>query len=165
MRLITKPNQWSCILAAFAMAMDVSVEELVSVIEHDGSEIVFPGLSEPMCRRGFHVQELIHAALWYDLSVTPYELVPAIQSTPLPDIRTPNWFAINDPRRKRNFEIIVERHQGVITGRGFRCNHAVAFEKGQIFDPDGRTYPFSFQQCESLGFYAQCVWLVLPIES
>ncbi len=164
MRLITKPNRWSCILAAFAMAMDVSVEELLSVIEHDGSEIAFPGLSEPMCRRGFHVQELIHAALWYDLTVTPYELMPAILPTPYPE-NDHGSLVITQPRRKRNFEIIVEKHQGVITGRGFRCNHAVAFEKGQIFDPDGRTYPFSFQQCESLGFYAQCVWLVLPIES
>ena len=73
-----KPNKWSCAVTAFAMALHVPVQELIQEIGHDGSEIVFPELEEPMRRRGFHSQELIYAAWKRGFTVTPIELMPVI---------------------------------------------------------------------------------------
>ena len=66
---------------AFAMALDMPVADLLAAIGHDGSEIVFPSLPEPLCRRCFHVQELIQVALSRGLAVTPVELFPVLQPT------------------------------------------------------------------------------------
>lgn len=160
MRLITKPNPWSCILSAFAMALDVSNEDLIELLRHDGSETIFPGLPEPACRRGFHIQELIHVAIYLNKTVTPYELVPAIAPTPLMDFSTARWHAIGSTHRKVFFEQLINWERGVITGRTPTTNHAVAFDKRVIYDPDGRQFPFSFEACEKRNFFAQCVWLV-----
>lgn len=140
------------------MALDVSVEELTALLRHDGSEILFSGLPEPACRRGFHIQELIHVAICLNRSVTPYELVPAIAPT---GFNPALWgHAIGSTYRRSFFEHLIREHRGVITGRTPTTNHAVAFKVGQIYDPDGRTYPFSFEYCEKRNFYAQCVWLI-----
>lgn len=162
MRLLKKPNPWGCSITSFAMALDVSVETLQSYIGHDGSEIVFPELPEPMCRRGFHQQELIFAALNLGWTVTPFELVPAIQSTPVAGF-TPKVITLDSEDRRLMFAIMVRAFRGVLTGLGSRCHHAVAFDRGAVYDPDGATYSFSFPECERRRFIAQCVWLVRPL--
>jgi hypothetical protein len=164
MQLQKKPNQWSCSIAAFAMACDVPIHDFMSMVGHDGSEVVFPELPEPMCRRGFHVQELIQVALAFNKTVTPFELIPAIQSTPYPGC-TPRIITIESDSRRVMFNLLVNTFRGVLTGRGIRCHHAVAFDNGQVFDPDGAIYPFSFRECERRRFFAQCVWIVHPLNS
>lgn len=160
MRLIKKPNRWSCILSAFSMALDIADQQhLIDFVGHDGSEIIFPGLPEPMCRRGFHHQELIAVAVALDYSVTPFELVPALQSTPYTGA-TPQVFQINMPGRDLMFSMIVNTKRGVLTGVGRNCHHAVAFNQGHILDPDGDSYPFSFAECEKRHFFAMCAWIV-----
>src|SRR5688572_18522714 len=81
MNLQVKPNPWSCSITAFAMAIDRPVQELVDLIGHDGSEVVFKGYPEPTNRRGFHFQECIEACLHLGFAVTPIELFPVLQST------------------------------------------------------------------------------------
>ena len=63
MELQQRPEPWMCMPLAFAMALDMPVADLLAAIGHDGSEIVFPSLPEPLCRRCFHIQELIQVAL------------------------------------------------------------------------------------------------------
>jgi hypothetical protein len=161
MHLQKKPHPWSCALSSFAMALNVSSDNLTSIVGHDGGQIIFPSLPEPACRRGFHPQELIAAALTLGYMVTPFELAPALQSTPVPG-SPPQLFAIDERLRKPMFEILVAGFRGVLTGLGFKCHHAVAFDKGQVFDPEGATYRFSFAECERRRFIAQCVWVVHP---
>lgn len=61
-----QPNAWSCLPTAFATATSIQVQEIIELIGHDGSEILFPALSEPKCRRAFHPQEVTKALLqWY----------------------------------------------------------------------------------------------------
>ena len=81
MELQQRPEPWMCMPLAFAMALDMPVADLLAAIGHDGSEIVFPSLPEPLCRRCFHVQELIQVALSRGLAVTPVELFPVLQPT------------------------------------------------------------------------------------
>ena len=63
MELQHRPEPWMCMPLAFAMALDMPVADLLAAIGHDGSEIVFPSLPEPLCRRCFHIQELIQVCL------------------------------------------------------------------------------------------------------
>lgn len=167
-RLQTKPNRWSCVAVSFAMAINRSFDEFVEEVGHDGSEVIFPWLPEPMCRRGFHIQECIRVAVKHDFSVTPIELIPAIAPAPSPECPIPSPDVrqipvLYGPTLNTNFtyfEQHIRYERGVITGVGRQCLHAVAFDAGTIFDPEGITYPYSQEHCLEHGFITQCLWLV-----
>jgi hypothetical protein len=78
MQLQLSPNGWSCFPTAAAIVLDVPVEELIKEIGHDGSEIVFPGLREPHCRRSFHLQEIINVCWKRGYALTPFESHPQL---------------------------------------------------------------------------------------
>ncbi len=63
MELLKQPNRWSCLPTAMAMITDQSVDMIINQIGHDGSEILWPDLPEPRCRRSFHIQEMVDIAL------------------------------------------------------------------------------------------------------
>jgi hypothetical protein len=148
------------------MALDIPVSDVFDMIGHTGREIVFADLPEPICRRGHHVQEVIDVALRRGFSVTPIELYPVLAPAPkpggisLPDHRlevvrfADNW---------QRFTIAIALGKGVITGQGRNCPHAVAFDHGNIFDPDGKLYRYCRETCEREGFYTQCVWQINPL--
>lgn len=149
-----KMHPWGCALASFAMAYGISQKNLIRQVGHEGAEIWWPKLAEPMCRRGFHIQELIQVGILMGFSITPFELFPVIQSG------DGEQRAVDDSRRDYIFEGLILQNSGVITGAGFKCQHSVAFERGVIFDPDGDQYEYSRRECESRDFYTQCVWSV-----
>ena len=41
------------------------------------------------------------------------------------------------------FTRVIQHSRGVIEGVGRHCGHAVAYEHGRIFDPDGHEYDYS----------------------
>lgn len=139
-RLLKKPNQWSCSVTAFAMALGITVGELVESIGHDGSYKLWPELDEPRCRRGFHSQELIDQVLFRDRTCTPIEANPQIAcphdpaSQWVPEEVFPHGYAHS------RFFTMLGCSRGVIEGESGRNNHAMAFENGCVFDPDGRQY-------------------------
>jgi len=144
------PNRWSCLPTAFAIALGVSVREVIERIGHDGSAVAFPGLPEPERRRGFHVQECIDVALALGVSVTPIEAFPRHSSTVDTDpivIRFPEG---NEARFCRT----VETTRGVLTGRGLRSRHAVAYDHRLIIDPNGQTRLMDAFHT----FSAYCAW-------
>lgn len=145
---------------AFAMALDLDAAEFMLLVGHDGGQIAFPGLPEPMCRRGFHVQECIAVALNLGISVTPIELFPVIQSTSAPSSSLRVLFGPSEATNWSRFTHLVHETKGVLDGLGRRCGHAVAYERGCIFDPDGQQYPYSREECERRGFYTRCLWRV-----
>jgi len=145
---------------AFAMALDMSVADLLAAIGHDGSEIVFPKLAEPLCRRGFHIQELIHLAISRGFALTPIELFPVLQPTEAGPFRKTVLYPDNNWRR---FEQTVRTSRGVIDGAGVRCGHMVAYDHGRIFDPKGPVYDYSRLACEAHQFYTRCAWRIDPI--
>jgi hypothetical protein len=150
---LNKPNTWSCSVTAFAMATDLLISDFIAGCGHDGSEIMFPQLPEPAGRRGFHEQELIAVCIDKGFTCTPFELWPT----------SDYGYGLTRsacPVRGESFQRLVQRNSGVITGRTVKCGHAVAFERGVIYDPDGPEFPFSFEACESRGFYPGCLWLV-----
>src|SRR5690606_25476948 len=123
-------------------------------IGHDGSEAVWPHLPEPLCRRGFHIQECIRVAIAMDKWVTPFELLPATAAAD-----GESDLPIYDEPQFTLFDNLVNNYTGVITGRGV-TPHAVAFENGQIYDPEGYTYTYSQENCLNKGFVTLCAWIV-----
>ena len=73
MRLIPPPNAWSCLPTSFAMAIGYPVEDLITLIGHDGSPIQWPQFPEPKCRRGFHHQECVSAVWNLGFATTQFE--------------------------------------------------------------------------------------------
>ena len=99
--MIKNPNAWSCLPTSFAMALGYDLYWLIGQLGHDGSEITHAGLPNPLCRRGFHPQELIKLCLEHALvAVTRIEKFP--QSIPCQDATLfgykggdPEWFNHN----------------------------------------------------------------------
>ena len=58
------------------------------------------------------------------------------------------------------FTRVIEHSRGVIEGVGRRCGHAVAYEHGHIFDPDGYEYDYSREACQQRGFLTQHLWRI-----
>jgi hypothetical protein len=148
-----------CMPLAFAMALDMPVADLLAAIGHDGSEIVFPSLSEPLRRRCFHIQEPIQVALARGFAVTPVELFPVLQPTEGGPHKTV-LYANNNWRR---FEETIRASRGVIDGRGARFGHVVAYDHGRICDPKGSVYDYSRLACEAHQFYTRCAWRIDPV--
>jgi len=152
-----KPHKWSCSVTAFAMALRVPVAELIEKIGHDGSQIIFPALEDPMCRRGFHSQELIRVAWQYGFACTPIELFPRIESTcgnyncRLGQNESKCWEAFTDD---------IMMTFGVLEGQGRHCHHAVQYRHGVIWDPDdGDSYFYSRKACEDRSFFGNRLWI------
>jgi hypothetical protein len=145
---------------AFAMVLDVPVADLLVALGHDGSEIVFSSLSEPLCRRAFHIQELVQVALARHLAVTPVELFPVLQPTETGPFHKVVLYADNNWRR---FEVTIQSSRGVIDGTGARLGHMVAYDHGSIYDPRGLVYDYSRLACEARQFYTRCAWRIDPI--
>jgi len=155
-----KPTPWSCIGTAFAMVLDIPVSDLYGIVGHDGSEIAFPALPDPMARRGLHIQECVAACLKLGYAVTPAELFPVIQSPTPGENNILVLFGDDESANWERFGQTITTSTGVLEGVGRRCLHAVAYHHGAIFDPDGDQYVYSGPACESRGFHLRRAWRV-----
>ena len=82
MRLQLKHTRWQCLVASFAMALDLPLDDVILELGHDGGEVLYPALPEPLCRRGVHPQELIDVCRAHGCTVTYLELFPCLKSKP-----------------------------------------------------------------------------------
>ena len=138
------------------MALNISVLDAVEFVGHDGSDVVFPELAEPMCRRGFHQQEMIELALHLGVSPVPFQVLPSLRS------ECGQFSHAMYPHVTLRFEMfheIIGSSKGVLEGACRKCHHAVAYEYGRIFDPDGREFNYSLKNCEAQGFYGKQLWI------
>ena len=87
-----------------------------------------------------------------------------IRATPPCDEKTVVLFGDDESANWLRFENTIQNSTGVLEGTGRRCHHAVAYNHGTIFDPDGDQYPYSRTACESRGFVARCAWRIDPIQ-
>lgn len=171
MRLQRSSQTGLCILTSFAMALDMPAAELLVNLGDRWKTLAFPDLPVPYCWRGIHIQELILIALERGYAVTPVELLP--QTSPAqafnPVTRKPyqNVVVFHGATEEANWEIfhdVIRNRSGVITGRfapsmiRFQRHHAVAFERGTIFDPSTDAFLYSVKQCESRSFYVGTAW-------
>lgn len=160
MDLLKKPERWMCLPTAFAMALGMPLRDVLDLIGHDGSEIVWPNYPEPQCRRGFHTQELIDVAVRAGYAVTPIQLFPALAPSERAQPLAITWGS--QQGNWARFRLAIRRGRGVITGRDQRHGkgHAVAYDHGAICDPDGEVYRYSRRECEQRGFIVDCAWRI-----
>lgn len=139
MHIKISPNRWSCVPYAFATAIDADPTTLIELLQHDGSEIIFPHLEEPLCRRGFTCPEL-SMVLWgigYLVGCFDYE--------PTAMVDKENWYTVKYPNADKLFESIMANSLGVVLARikGTDTTHATAWNGEKCFDPMGFIYPIS----------------------
>jgi len=172
------PERGLCLLTSFAMALNVSSKELLAEIGESWKLLCFDGLPIPYCWRGVHIQEMIQAALQRSYAVTPVELIPQVApprlENPVSFLRytdVPVYHGGSEENNWKIFNQTITTCSGVLTGviapslsKMIQRGHAVAFEKGVIFDPDTKAYLYSQQQCEDHNFYVNCAWRVDKIE-
>lgn len=174
MKLQTSPGNGLCVLASFAMALDMSTRDLQRAIDSecegagDYQLEVFPGLREPYCWRGYHVQQFIRYAVSRGLAVTPIELFPAVAAPLCGDTRVAHPIYVTPDATRTSWEMFQQTiltSSGILTGffshqHSVIRGHAVAYEKGIIFDPRGAEFNYSKESCEARHFYANCAWRI-----
>jgi len=138
MELITGTNYWNCALAAAAMTMDVELDDLIELIGHDGSEIINPDYKDPANRKGFHMQEIISAAIELGFAVTPIEARP-VQKVFEDDNQPYEVYTLG--RAEKRFQNHLLQSKGILVGLNpSGLYHAVAWDGEEIYDPVGRIY-------------------------
>lgn len=163
MRQQRNPNAWSCLLAAFATTLEVSIEAVLGIIGHDGSEITHAGLPEPMNRRGFHPQEFIKMCLEDEMAVTRVELFPT--AIPLHNRQNPGTLSKFNTGGWQWFRKSLFHSAGVIDCRtAVGTGHAMAYQgmgdHALIFDPaNGDEFEFRKpEDTESRNRFLVALW-------
>lgn len=150
MLLQSSPNAWSCLAASFATVLELPFSELIYRIGHDGSWIPpeWCHLTDPLCRRAFHIQEMIRVAGDFGFAVTPIEPRPMLSAGPE---------TVEVPIVNNKFSLTAQ--VGVLTGAlkdGRR--HAVVWNLTTILDPSYLIYWPDQMDID-------CFWRVDRIES
>lgn len=158
------PNAWSCLPTAFAMAMDVPLQSVLDFVGHDGSEIVRAGLPDPVCRKGFHPQEVIRYCLDQGFAVTRLEL--ASQATP-GNAYAATMFDFG----WEDFFSYLKTEGGVLDTRtSIGLGHAMAFEGHidhvKVYDPaTGKSFELrEAEDAKRQGRFIYAAWLINRIE-
>ena len=134
-----QPNRWSCTVAATATVLDIDISTLVEAIGHDGSEIMFPDLPEPLNRRAFNLQE-IGFALWrLGFYFGHFDFIP------LSILDTDHIYEVHYDDVEKRFQDLMSRTVGVGCGRILNLDktHAFAWNGQKCYDPTGFVYPLS----------------------
>jgi hypothetical protein len=140
------------------MVLGAPVPLVIEWLGHDGSEIIWPNLPDPGCRRGFHIQECIERLRRVGLTATPYEAIPChAPSFDVPAFRV--LFGGNEVAALERFTAVVGSTRGILTGQS-KIGHATAYEYGVVFDPAGLIYNYSPEECQAHGFLSLCAWSI-----
>lgn len=142
------------------MAIGKPVQELITAVGHDGGEITSSHSPEPSCRRGFHSQEIIDVLWRWGFACTPIELYPVLANPEHMEVYFPKTDADNLIRFKK----FIDTTTGVITGATKYWHHAVAYDHGRIFDPDGYTYKYDHNVCARRGFFTRQLFVITTRE-
>lgn len=161
MNLIKQPNRWSCGLASLAMLFDSSVEEIVNLLGHDGSEIKWADYKEPFCRRAFHTQEFQDISNHFGFILSEIVGVPMLCAMN-PEDAIPMWELEHCERRLMDY---MNGNQGLIIGQySLDKFHMCAWDGYEVLDPmEPRRYSLDSrdQQVITIGSF----WLKSKIAS
>ena len=130
MKLLTQPNRWTCLITAYAMVFDETIESMIKLIGHDGSEIIWQKQDEPKRRAGHTHHEMQYVARRLGYYLVDYK--PCFGYAPPGEIKLMT-------RAFREWVDVLATHEGVLSGsyQGRSNSHAVAWDKGLIYDPTG----------------------------
>lgn len=131
MILQKSPNKWSCVACSFAMTLNVTLDDIVQNLMHDGSEILWEDLPTPQSRRAFQVQELVVYAYTLGFSVTRLDFTPA---------SGPDSTHVYTSNHTQFVEQVMRDTPGVLLGKGLQNPHAVAWNGYEVYDPSNGVY-------------------------
>lgn len=114
-------EKWQCVPVAFSIVTDISANELMGRLGHDGSEIVDPSMTDPLCRRGFTCQEMLSILPEYGWVGTRLDLGCKINS-------------YNKVETVYRYELNYTQNGVVFMSRRM---HALAWIDGQFRDHNG----------------------------
>lgn len=120
-------NQWSCLPKAVASLSNLTLEQLIGYIGHDGSEILYPEREEPLNRRAFSLGEIVSAATRLGEPLMVLDIVEF-----LPDGREVILFS------KEQIRPFLK--DCVLYGEINDQMHAVHCKEFWIYDPNGTAY-------------------------
>lgn len=150
MELQIQPNRWSCIVTSAAMVFNKPLADVIAKLGHDGSEILWPSLAEPVCRRAFHIEEIQYIAREYGFLLVPYSGRFGYNPSGDPD----GYIQVYDFTKWKE---VAEKQSGILLGRYTNSPkyHAVAWDskEGLIYDPCGPIVP-GLNSFEVESFYA-----------
>lgn len=139
MKLFKSPNRWSCIPTSLAMLLsedkpEAAFEQILKYLDHDGSEIAFPELPEPVKRKAFHIEEMQYLCSMLDFALVPY--YPGLHRIAHDSLS----MLTLDFQDKFNWTLLL--NDGLLTGKINNQDHCVAWNAKErlIYDPAGRTY-------------------------
>lgn len=159
MRLLTQPNCWTCCATAYAMLMDLTIEDVFHEAGHDGSEIVFPELPEPACHRGHVPYEFTEQALLFGYALTQFNVnTSAYHALLVLDNISTTYFAkglaahhatietwyrpiCSEEHGLHVLDVMMRKYDLMILGDNGKHCHYVAWDHKEslIYDPAGRT--------------------------
>ena len=111
----------NCLLHAFQTVTGLN---LIERLGHDGSEIIYPDLPEPICRRGFHTQELFKAC-WPDFACMALWAWPKM--SPIPERQEYTKYLNNTEW----FTKMIHESNGVVVGMCGEVAHCEPCIDGQ----------------------------------
>jgi hypothetical protein len=130
------------------MVLEVRTGDIIDRLGHDGSQILWPLQPEPLCRRGFHIEEMQYVALRLGKVLTGF--LPKLAYQPAPEC-TPFWIHFD-----YDYNHLLTFLDGVMVGSYYESKqaHAVAWnaKEGMIYDPAGRRV--SRERFDVEAFYA-----------
>ena len=150
MKLVKNPNEYSCMLASFAMLLNEPMDVLVEELGHDGSEIWWPELFGCMQYRGFHVQEFLDLCYKRGKIIFPVESVLTLGFPPIQEAKS-----IKMDNEKR-FKMYTRSFKGILYGLvpSTRIFHACAWDRKKVYDPRGKVTDLASVDLAILAFYA-----------
>ena len=138
------------------MALIRPLDEILKLIGHDGSEILWPNLPEPLRRRGFHVEELQYVARRLGFFLVPY--IAGVYYRPHHPLAINGDFKVIDLTLQ--YSEVMLQQDGILVGHYYNSpnNHAVAWDctTGSLYDPEG--YIVSSPE----SFRAEAFYAVVP---
>jgi hypothetical protein len=147
--MLIQPNDWSCLPTAFAMVTHSLPRDIFEFINHDGSEIIWPELPEPYCRRSFAIDEMID----YCVSTMHYPVEVCQDTSYAPEGVHSFFQPYHNPGERWKHYL---KRPAVLLGFGKETGerHAVAWcqKERKIFDPNGSKYDLSEFECET-GYF------------
>jgi hypothetical protein len=118
----------NCLLKAFSFVSKVSESKFVELLEHDGTQILWPQLDPPYCYRSFQIEEFIYCLDALDITTSLFnkKLIYAPQ-----DVESYLHVDFTDL-----FNLQVKNSSGVLLGHWAhsRVPHGIANVKGKIYE-------------------------------
>lgn len=127
--VMSKPQ---CLLYSAAMVLDISVDDLINIIGHDGLK------SNDGKLVGVHIQEIQTACyLLYRELLSYVELIPVSK---VDDNINPIYVVCSYPPATR-LQFMIKGKYAILIGENNKGNpHAVAYDGEQVLDPVGTKY-------------------------